>query len=50
VTRPDSSPPSSDLLRYARKFLPTFKLPKRIVFVERLAKTSSGKIKRAALR
>jgi acyl-CoA synthetase (AMP-forming)/AMP-acid ligase II len=50
VTRPDSSPSSSDLLRHARKFLPAFKLPRRIVFVEQLPKTSSGKIKRAALR
>ena len=50
VTRPDSSPLSSDLLHYARKFLPVFKLPRRIVFVEQLPKTSSGKIKRVALR
>jgi long-chain acyl-CoA synthetase len=50
VTRPDSSSPASDLLRYARKFLPAFKLPRRIVFLEQLPKTSSGKIKRAALR
>jgi long-chain acyl-CoA synthetase len=50
VIRPDTSVPSSDLLRYARKFLPAFKLPRRIVFVEQLPKTSSGKIKRAALR
>jgi long-chain acyl-CoA synthetase len=50
VSRPDSSLPSSDLLRYARKFLPAFKLPRRIVFVEQLPRTSSGKIKRAALR
>jgi acyl-CoA synthetase (AMP-forming)/AMP-acid ligase II len=50
VTRPDCSPLSSDLLQYARTFLPAFKLPRRIVFVEELPKTSSGKIKRVALR
>ena len=50
VTRPDSSLSSSDLLHYARKLLPAFKLPRRIVFVEHLPKTSSGKIKRVALR
>jgi long-chain acyl-CoA synthetase len=50
VTRPGSSAPSSDLLHYARTFLPAFKLPRRIVFVKELPKTSSGKIKRLALR
>jgi acyl-CoA synthetase (AMP-forming)/AMP-acid ligase II len=50
VARPDGSPPPSDLLRHARKFLPAFKVPRKIVFVDRLPKTSSGKIKRAALR
>jgi acyl-CoA synthetase (AMP-forming)/AMP-acid ligase II len=50
VTRPDSSPSSSELLGYARTLLPVFKLPRRIAFVGQLPKTSSGKIKRVALR
>jgi acyl-CoA synthetase (AMP-forming)/AMP-acid ligase II len=50
ATRPHCCLPSSDLLHYARMFLPAFKLPRRIVFVEELPKTSSGKIKRVALR
>jgi acyl-CoA synthetase (AMP-forming)/AMP-acid ligase II len=40
----------TDLLQYAKQFLPTYKLPQRVVFVEDLPKTSSGKIKRAQLR
>ena len=41
---------STDLLQYAKQFLPTYKLPQRVVFVEDLPKTSSGKIKRGQLR
>ena len=41
---------STSLLQYARKFLPTYKLPQRVVFVKELPRTSSGKIKRAQLR
>jgi len=41
---------STDLLQYAKQFLPTYKLPQRVLFVKDLPKTSSGKIKRAQLR
>jgi len=50
VARSMNSLSSFELLHYARTFLPGFKLPRKIVFVEQLPKTSSGKIKRAALR
>ena len=40
---------STDLLQYARQFLPTYKLPQQVVFVEGLPETSSGKIKRTQL-
>jgi len=45
-----SSCSSSELLHFTRRFLPTYKLPKKVVFLEQLPKTSSQKIKRAALR
>jgi acyl-coenzyme A synthetase/AMP-(fatty) acid ligase len=50
VPRPGCSPSQSELLHQARKYLPTFKLPRKVIFVTALPKTSSGKIKRPDLR
>ena len=38
-----------EILVHCRLCLPAFKVPKRVVFVERLPKTSSGKVKRLEL-
>ena len=50
VTREGRCVSSSEVLRFARQFLPNYKLPKRVVFAESLPKTSSGKIKRQELK
>ena len=41
---------SRDLLQYAKQFLPVFKLPQRVIFVEDLPQTTSGKIQRGKLK
>lgn len=50
VTRDGCRVSSSEIARFARRFLPNYKLPRKVVFVEALPKTSSGKIKRPALK
>ncbi len=50
VLRPGNALRAPDLLQFARKFLPSYKLPKQIKFVEQLPKTASGKIRRRVLR
>lgn len=50
VRRPGSPMSSSDLLQFAKQFLPTYKLPQRVIFVDDLPKTASGKVKRRQLR
>ncbi len=50
VRREKASLSVSDLLQSARQFLPPYKLPKDIIFVSKIPKTASGKIRRAILR
>jgi long-chain acyl-CoA synthetase len=50
VTRDGRCVSSSEILRFARQFLPNYKLPKKVMFAESLPKTSSGKIKRQELK
>jgi acyl-CoA synthetase (AMP-forming)/AMP-acid ligase II len=50
VTRPSHTLTQPELLQFARGFLPSYKMPKRVLFIEQLPKTASGKIKRNILR
>jgi acyl-coenzyme A synthetase/AMP-(fatty) acid ligase len=50
VLRPDYALTQPELLQFSKAFLPSYKMPKRVVFVEQLPKTASGKIKRGVLR
>jgi long-chain acyl-CoA synthetase len=49
VTRPSDTLTQTDLLQFARGFLPSYKMPKKVLFIEQLPKTASGKIKRNIL-
>lgn len=50
VLSPDSCLTEKDILRYCKKNLPEYKVPKVVEFVNSLPKTTSGKIKRFALK
>jgi acyl-coenzyme A synthetase/AMP-(fatty) acid ligase len=50
IIRPSYTLTPSDLLQFAREFLPSYKMPKKVFFVEHLPKTASGKIRRNILR
>jgi long-chain acyl-CoA synthetase len=50
VTRPSQTLTQPELLQFARGFLPSYKMPKKVLFIEQLPKTASGKIKRNILR
>ena len=51
VCRGGVSPPSKeDLMRHASRHLAKYKIPREVVFTDRLPKTESGKIKRKELR
>jgi acyl-CoA synthetase (AMP-forming)/AMP-acid ligase II len=50
VLRADASLSDKDILRYCKKNLPEYKLPKAVEFVDSLPKTTSGKIKRYVLK
>lgn len=49
VLRPDHALTQPELLQFAREFLPSYKMPKRVMFVDQIPKTASGKIKRGVL-
>jgi len=49
VLKPDHSLPEKDILRYCRKNLPPFKVPHRVLILDELPKTESGKIKKSDL-
>ena len=50
VTRPSHTLTQPELLQFARGYLPSYKMPKKVLFIEELPKTASGKIKRNSLR
>jgi long-chain acyl-CoA synthetase len=50
VIRPSQILTQPELLQFARGFLPSYKMPKKVLFIEQLPKTASGKIKRNILR
>jgi len=50
VLRPDATLTATALTAYAREQLAGYKLPRRVLFVDALPQTASGKIQRAAVR
>jgi len=50
VLKPDASATEKDIVRYCRRNLPAFKVPHRVIFLDELPKTSSGKIKKGELK
>jgi fatty-acyl-CoA synthase len=50
VVRPESEPTEEEIAAFARERLAGFKVPKRVVFVEALPKSASGKILKRELR
>jgi long-chain acyl-CoA synthetase len=46
-THPDSAPARSDLVRHCRAALPAYKVPREFRVVESLARTATGKLRRA---
>jgi acyl-CoA synthetase (AMP-forming)/AMP-acid ligase II len=50
VKRPGASVSDAELVEFARPVLARFKLPREVVFVDVLPKTSAGKVKRRDLR
>ncbi|MFH1215970.1 MAG: class I adenylate-forming enzyme family protein [Pseudomonadota bacterium] len=49
VLKPDQVCPPKELMLHCKRNLPAFKVPHRIVFLEELPKTATGKIRKAAL-
>jgi len=50
VLRPDSQVSDADLIAHCKAHLAAFKAPKRVVFLESLPRTGSGKIRKQTLR
>jgi fatty-acyl-CoA synthase len=50
VLRPDQSVNDADLIAHCKTHLAAFKAPKRVVFLEALPRTGSGKIRKQTLR
>jgi HIP---CoA ligase len=50
VRRPDAGPDAAAVLAHCRERLANFKVPKRVVFVERLPRNPSGKVLKGVLR
>ncbi len=50
VLKTDASLSDKDILRYCKKNLPEYKIPRAVEFVSSLPKTTSGKIKRYVLK
>lgn len=50
VPREDSSPTEAGLIAHVQKRLAAYKCPQRIIFVDRIPKTSRGKVNRSKLR
>lgn len=49
VLKDEANPDGKEILLHCRRYLPIFKIPKRVIFFETLPKTSSGKVKRLEL-
>ena len=49
VLKPDHYLNEKDIVKYCRRNLPAFKVPHRIVIIDELPKTESGKIKKGEL-
>lgn len=50
VLSADSCLAEKDILRYCKKNLPEYKVPRVVEFVDSLPKTTSGKVKRYVLK
>ncbi len=50
VLRPDESASADALIAYCRDQLASFKVPRRVVFLERLPRTALGKVQKGLLR
>jgi len=48
--RPGETLTEDDVINAAKGVLPHFKAPKRVIFVDELPKTSTGKIQKSVLR
>jgi acyl-CoA synthetase (AMP-forming)/AMP-acid ligase II len=50
VLRPDGHTNEDELIAFCRDGLPSFKRPRRVVFVESYPTTATGKVRRVELR
>jgi benzoate-CoA ligase family protein len=50
VTAADTEPTETELIEFCRDGLPSFKRPRRVLFVEALPTTATGKVRRVELR
>ena len=49
VLKPDSTIAETTILKHCRKLLPAYKIPHKIIFLEELPKSESGKVVKRAL-